>query len=51
MVATTLKKLPDEGSPGSFNYLTKKIKVTIYDNTLNPVVTKTSHFQLDINNI
>lgn len=26
MVATTLKKLPDEGSPGSFNYLTKKIK-------------------------
>ena len=23
MVATTLKKLPDEGSPGSFNYLTK----------------------------
>ena len=26
-------------------------KVTIYDNTLNPVVTKMSHFQLDINNI
>lgn len=24
--------------------------VTIYDNTLNPVVTKTSHFQLDIKN-
>jgi len=26
MVATTLKKLPDEGSPGSFNYLTKKLR-------------------------
>ena len=24
------------------------MKVTTYDNTLNPVVTKTSHFQLDI---
>ena len=31
------------------NLITKK--VTIYDNTLNSVVTKFSHFQLDINNI
>lgn len=27
-----------------------KYMVTIYDNTLNPVVTKTSHFQLGIKN-
>ena len=28
-----------------------KCKVTIYDNTLNPVVTKTPHFPQRINNI
>lgn len=33
MVATTLKKLPDEGSPGSFNYLTKKFKVNLRQQT------------------
>ena len=27
------------------------LKVTIYDNTLNPVVTKTPHFPQRINNI
>ena len=42
-------------SPYTINRIHEKLveyeKVTIYDNTLNPVVTKMSHFQLDINNI
>ena len=33
MMATTLKKLPDEGSPGSFNYLTKKLKANLRQQT------------------
>ena len=46
-----LLPLTDDNVPLTDKNLIELDLVTIYDNTLNSAVTKSSHFQLDINNI